>query len=222
MRGILQTERQLENTRTKLRLLEEHYNARGREESLDSPIKDISDRSVMRTINQLREEVIWCEAHLAPGESPREGPVRRLRGIGIRGGRSAVIPELDEHGNLPPGIHRATLEEIEERFGRSTEVRRTEIHSLRWLVDLAKRAGIERLIVNGSFVADVFEPNDVDCVLLMGRGFPRDRQAFRELRKGLPFIHMQLVRQKEFDRLVNRVFATDRWGNAKGIVEVPL
>ena len=133
-----------------------------------------------------------------------------------------MIPELDQHGNLPPGIHPATLVEVEERFGRNTEVRRAEIESLRWLVDLAQRAGVERLIVNGSFTTDVFEPNDVDCVLLMGHGFPRDRRAFRDLRKGLPFIHMQLVRQKGFDRLVNRVFATDRWANAKGVVEVLL
>jgi hypothetical protein len=96
------------------------------------------------------------------------------------------------------------------------------MQSLYCLVDLAKKAGIERLVVNGSFVTDVFEPNDVDCALLMGRGFPQDRGAFRELRKGLPFIHMQLVRQKQFDRLVNRVFATDRLANAKGVIEVPL
>jgi hypothetical protein len=133
-----------------------------------------------------------------------------------------VIPDLDEYGNLPPGIHPATLAEVEERFGRSTEVRRAEIQSLHWLMDLAKRAGIERLIVNGSFVTDVFEPNDVDCVLLMGTGLSGDRQAFRELRKGLPFIHMQLVRQRQFDRLVNRVFATDRRVHAKGVIEVPL
>jgi len=133
-----------------------------------------------------------------------------------------MLPDLDQDGNLPPGIHRATLEEIADRFGTSTEIRRAEIQSLFWLVDLAKRAGVERLIVNGSFVTDVLEPNDVDCVLLMGGSFPRDREAFQELRKGLPFIDMQLVRQGRFDTLVNMIFATDRRGNAKGLVEVVL
>ena len=133
-----------------------------------------------------------------------------------------MIPDFNEHGYLPPGVHPTTLAEIEERFGRASEIRHAQMQSLGWLVDLARKAGIERLIVNGSFVADVFEPNDVDCVVLVGTGPLRDRQAFRELRKGLPFIHMQLVRERRFHRLVQVTFATDRRGNAKGMVEVAL
>jgi hypothetical protein len=222
VRGILQTERQLENTRRKLQLLEDHYDARWHEESPDTDVEELSRQSVKRTINQLKEEVIWCEAHLAAGEKPPGAPVTRLRGSGFREGRSKVIPELDENGNLPRGIHRATLAEIDERFGRSTEVRRTEIQSLHWLMDLAKRAGIERLIVNGSFVTDVFEPNDVDCVLLMGASFPLDPRAAEELDTGLPYIHFQVVYQERFDYLVNRFFAADSRGNRKGVIEVPL
>lgn len=222
MRGRLQTERELENTRAKMRLLEEHCDARWHEELPKTEAEQLSRQSIRRMINQLKEEVSWCEAHLAAGEKPPGTPVTRLRGTGLWKGCSKVIPELDDNGNLPPGIHRATLTEIEERFGKSTEVRRAEMQALYWLVDLAKRAGIERLIVNGSFVTDAFQPNDVDCALLVGPGPLRDRRAFRELRKGLPFIHMQLVRQKRFNRLVGRVFATDRRMNAKGVVEVPL
>jgi hypothetical protein len=222
VRGILQTERELEATRGKLQLLEERYNAKRGGESLGSHVEQLSRRSIKRTINQLKEEVIWCEAHLAVAERQRESPVARLRGIGIWKGRSAMIPELDGNGNLPPGIHRATLAEIEERFGRSTEVRRAEMESLHWLVELAKRAGIERLIVNGSFATDVFEPNDVDCVILMGSSFPRDLRAAEELETGLPYIHLQIVYQERFDYLVNRFFATDTRGNRKGVMEVPL
>lgn len=84
-----------------------------------------------------------------------------------------MIPPLDEHGYLSVGIHRAPLSEIESRFGRATELRRVQMNSVRWLVDLAKRAGVLRLVINGSFVTDVPEPNDVDCVLLIGAEFPR-------------------------------------------------
>ena len=59
-----------------------------------------------------------------------------------------MIPQFNEHGYLPPGLHRASLDEIEERFGRGTEIRRAQMQSLYWLVDLARRAGIERLILN--------------------------------------------------------------------------
>ena len=222
MRGKLQTERELENTRRKLQSLEDHYDARWHEEAPRTHVEELSRQSIKRTINKLKEEVIWCEAHLAAGEKPPGAPVARLRGTGFREGPFTLIPELDEHGNLPPGIHRATLAEVEQRFGKSTEVRRAEIQSLYWLVDLAKRAGIERLIVNGSFVTDVFEPNDVDCVLLMGAGFPRDLRAAEELDTGLPYLHLQVVYQERFDYLVNRFFAADSRGIRKGVIEVPL
>jgi hypothetical protein len=55
------------------------------------------------------------------------------------------------------------------------------MESLRWLVDLARRAGAQRIVVNGSLVTDKLEPNDVDCVLLIGPGFPSNAAAEREL-----------------------------------------
>jgi hypothetical protein len=75
-----------------------------------------------------------------------------------------MIPEFDERGYLPAGVHPATLPEVDARFGQQSEVRRVQMESLRWLVDLVERAGARRLIVNGSFVTDLLEPNDIDCV----------------------------------------------------------
>ena len=86
----------------------------------------------------------------------------------------------------------------------------------------AKRAGVERLVINGSFVTDLPEPNDVDCVLLFGSDFPRDAEAEQELLNGLPFLEIQLVRQERFTMLVERFFATDRKWVPKGMVEVIL
>lgn len=131
-----------------------------------------------------------------------------------------MIPLFDEHGYLPQGIHPATLDEVEARFGCESELRRVQMESLRWLVDLAGRAGVMRLIINGSFVTEVFEPNDVDCVLLIGAGFPRDKAAETELLAGLPFLEMNLVNQADFDVLVEKFFATDRHSVPKGMVEV--
>jgi hypothetical protein len=131
-----------------------------------------------------------------------------------------MIPPFDERGYLPSGIHPATLDEVEVRFGCESELRRVQMESLRWLVDLARRAGVERLIFNGSFVTEVFEPNDVDCVLLIGTGFPRDKDAEAELLAGLPFLEINLVNQADFDFLVEKFFATDRHSVAKGMVEV--
>ena len=131
-----------------------------------------------------------------------------------------MIPPFNEHGYLPSGIHPATIDEVAARFGRESEVRRVQMESIRWLVDVARRAGINRLVLNGSFVTDVLEPNDVDCVLLIGTGFPRDESAEAELLAGLPFLELSLVSQGDFDLLVDEFFATDRQSNEKGLVEV--
>lgn len=132
-----------------------------------------------------------------------------------------MIPEFNDDGYLPPGIHPATLDEIAARFGQESELRRVQMESLRWLVDLAKRAGVQRILVNGSFVTEKFEPNDVDCALLIGVDFPLNAAAESELRAGLPYIALSIVEQKGFEDL-ERFFATDRYDIPKGMIEVVL
>ena len=92
--------------------------------------------------------------------------------------------------------------------------------SLRWLVELARRAGVRRIVVNGSFVTDKLEPNDVDCVLLVGAGFPRDEATEADLLSGLPFINMELGDQEAFQQFTEKTFATDRDLVPKGMIEV--
>jgi hypothetical protein len=131
-----------------------------------------------------------------------------------------LIPSFNDDGYLPPGIHPATVEEIADRFGQDSELRQVQMESLRWLIELARRAGAQRIVVNGSFVTDKLEPNDVDCVLLIGPGFPHDHVAEAELIAGLPFINLELVDLEGFRQLTERTFATDVDFVPKGIVEV--
>jgi len=131
-----------------------------------------------------------------------------------------MIPSFNDNGYLPPGIHGATLDEIESRFGQESELRRVEMESLRWLVEAVRRAGVLRIVVNGSFVADVYEPNDVDCALLIGPDYPKDRKADAEIHQGLPFIQAELLLQRAFDYHVQILYATDRRGVPKGMIEV--
>jgi len=133
---------------------------------------------------------------------------------------SQMIPNFNDEGYLPLGIHRATLEEIAARFGQESEVRQVQMESLRWLVDLAWRTGVQRIVVNGSFATDKLEPNDVDCVLLIGPDFPRDATAEAELLAGLPFVNMELVDMEAFLQFTEKTFATDRNLVPKGMVEV--
>ena len=56
-----------------------------------------------------------------------------------------MIPEFTDDGYLPRGVHRATLEEIAARFGQEPELRQVQMESLRWLMDLARRADVLKL-----------------------------------------------------------------------------
>ena len=132
-----------------------------------------------------------------------------------------MLPPFNDSGLLPPGIHPATMDEIDMRFGRQTELCRVQMESVRWLVNLILRAGAQRLVLDGSFVTDIMEPNDVDCVVLIGSGFPKDPAAEAEIRAGLPFLEISLVQRGQFDRLVG-FFGTDRHNAPKGMVEVIL
>jgi hypothetical protein len=133
-----------------------------------------------------------------------------------------VIPPFNELGCLPSGVHIATLAEIDVRFGRESELRRVQMESVEWMVELALRAGVQRIVLNGSFVTNTMEPNDVDCVLLLAEDYPRDTEASEELIEGLPFLEISRVDEQEFDRLVHRFFATDRLGAMKGVIEVSI
>jgi hypothetical protein len=131
-----------------------------------------------------------------------------------------MIPPFNETGVLPPGVHAATLAEIEARFGVQSELRRVQMESIRWMVELAIKAGVQRIVLNGSFVTDIIEPNDVDCVLLIARGFPSDPLAESELDSGISFLDIAFARQTDFDDFIGNVFSEDRYGSPKGMIEV--
>jgi hypothetical protein len=133
-----------------------------------------------------------------------------------------VIPDLNEHGYLPAGIHVAALDDVVNRFGRGSDQRIAQGQSLRWLVPVCIRGGISRLLINGSFVTDREEPNDVNCVLLQGTSYRSDSAAAMELREGLPFLELKVVNQADFDFFGKILFSSDRDMIEKGLVEIIL
>lgn len=73
-----------------------------------------------------------------------------------------MIPDLNDDGLLPPGVHPATLEEVKDRFGRKNAVRRELFRGLSQALHNLREAGVQRVYLNGSFVTDTMYPNDVD------------------------------------------------------------
>lgn len=82
------------------------------------------------------------------------------------------IPEFNAHGDLPIGVHPATLDEVCERFGTGTLQRRIVTKRLQHIHELAMRTGkVERFVIYGSYVTTKAAPNDVDIFLVMRDDF---------------------------------------------------
>ena len=81
-------------------------------------------------------------------------------------------PSFDSNGDLPLGIHRASLAEVIDRFGTSTRQRRVVAQRMARIYELARRTGqLARFIIFGSFVTAKPNPNDVDVFMLMEDAF---------------------------------------------------
>lgn len=59
----LQNARELETTREKLKVLEDRFEESRRETAGDAHVRELSQRSLKRLINQLKEEIVRYEAH---------------------------------------------------------------------------------------------------------------------------------------------------------------
>jgi hypothetical protein len=81
-------------------------------------------------------------------------------------------PEFNANGDMPPGIHQATLAELVAHFGSGAPQRQRVARRLAHIYSLAKASGhLARFIVFGSFVTAKAAPNDVDIFLLMEDSF---------------------------------------------------
>ncbi len=81
-------------------------------------------------------------------------------------------PEFNESGDLPVGIHRASLSEVLEHFGRVSFQREVVAQRLERIYSLANQTGkVARFIIFGSFITTKVSPRDVDVFLLMDDTF---------------------------------------------------
>jgi len=81
-----------------------------------------------------------------------------------------AIPDTDGDGFLPVGVHECTLDEINERFGgfqRSTCRPNLMAKLLEYLTEIRGTGMVSFVVMDGSFVTDKAEPNDIDLVLVL-------------------------------------------------------
>jgi hypothetical protein len=141
-----------------------------------------------------------------------------------------MIPELVK-GNLPEGIHKCTIKEIEERFTFSD--RRKELFSgLKQAVNNLDKAGVERVYIDGSFVTSKQEPVDIDgcwdanssinmdVLDQVFLNFDNNREAMKT-NFGVDFFVSQTIENSSGVPFVE-FFQTDRDGIKRGILLVEL
>lgn len=148
------------------------------------------------------------------------------------GARTTVLPAFNDSGDLPPGVHAATWQEVEQQFGHGSPARRRAMATLRHIHELAARAGaLRKLYVLGSFVSAASEPRDVDVLLVMAADFriehcPRESltlfsHADAEARYGASVFWLReamLAEAQMRDLLLT--WQTKRDGAVRGILEV--
>jgi hypothetical protein len=85
------------------------------------------------------------------------------------------LHNFTDTGDLPPGVHPATLSELLAQFGTSSDRRQIVSERLGRIYRVAVGTGkVARFIVFGSFITAKPNPNDVDVFLLMENDFNLD------------------------------------------------
>ena len=82
---------------------------------------------------------------------------------------------FNQAGDLPPGIHKATLDEVKGHFGSGGAKREFCTRRLFHIYTLAQRSQhLQRFILFGSYITTKPDPNDVDIILVMDDTFRLD------------------------------------------------
>lgn len=143
------------------------------------------------------------------------------------------LPELTPDGDLPVGVHRASIDDVIDRFGIGSKRRQRAASTLRRICELAKGTShLDRVIVFGSFVTAKTEPNDVDVILVMRDSFQLQgcseearplfdhEQASQVFGASVFWIRPGLLILDTLDAFIQK-WQMKRDGSRRGIVEVP-
>lgn len=142
-----------------------------------------------------------------------------------------TIPNLNNDGELVPGEHQATLDEVETKYGSANGRRKKLMKGLRDAVQNFEASGINTIWINGSFITDKNEPNDIDGCWEYHSGvdlkkldpvfFSRTGREEMRSKYGLDFFIANIV-EMESGLPFPKFFQKNRNGNPKGIIKIRL
>ena len=86
------------------------------------------------------------------------------------------LPEMTDSGELPLGVHPASLQDTLARFSTGHAQRIAVGERLGRVYQVASSTGhLARFVVYGSFVTDKPQPNDIDVFMVMDDEFDGDK-----------------------------------------------
>ena len=142
------------------------------------------------------------------------------------------LPNLNHDGELPEGIHKATIEEVIAQFGSGTEQRIIVTERLQRIYQLAKDTGhLQQLLIFGSYITAKPEPNDIDVVIILDDDFDmaacgeevkkllNHQQAATEFGASIFWIRPSLLFLETIDEFIAG-WQVKRDGTRRGIIEV--
>ena len=109
------------------------------------------------------------------------------------------IPEFDEYGNLPAGVHFCEWEEFKKRFSTNLK-RRNMISGLELAMSQLKAAGCRMIYIDGSFVTIESDPNDFDAC------YDRETVNFDYLRVNAPILFDRHNRNAKKSKYKGEIF----------------
>lgn len=142
------------------------------------------------------------------------------------------LPNLNHEGELPEGIHPATIDEVVAQFGSGTEQRIIVTERLQRIYQLAKDTGcLQQLIIFGSYITAKSKPNDIDVVIIFDDDFDmaacsedvkkllNHQQAATEFSASVFWIRPSLLFLETVDEFIAG-WQVKRDGTRRGIIEV--
>jgi len=142
-----------------------------------------------------------------------------------------VLPDFDELGNLPPGIHSGPWDELVARYGASAR-RLSLLGGLKQALDSLRAAGCRRAYIDGSFVTENSDPQDFDgCWEVAGVDPGRldpelldftDRRATQKAKYGGELFPADLSADPAGTRFLDYFQQDKTTGKPKGIVALDL
>lgn len=145
-----------------------------------------------------------------------------------------ALPDFDNGGDLPEGVHNGTIDELIARFGSGSAQRQAVTATLLRICKLAVETGkLNRLIIFGSYITNKPDPNDVDIILIMRDDFDvttcseqtaslfDHNRATAELGASIFWIRPSMLFLETLNEFISH-WQIKRDGSRRGIVEVTL